>query len=82
MGEQPEMFPKSDLEILESTQIHLTTELDKADKAVESAVEKHRLALDRLQEIEALIVRVKERGAAGVTVLVDGNGEVVAQSKE
>ena len=44
MGEQPEMFPKSDLEILESTQIHLTTELDKADKAVESAVEKHRLA--------------------------------------
>ena len=81
MADQPEMFPKSDLEILESTQIHLTTELDKADKAVESAVEKHRLALDRLTEIEALIVRVKERGGAGVTIMVDAAGEVIAQSQ-
>jgi len=56
-----QLFPQTDTEIMDEICRHLTFELEKADKAVASAVEKREEAQERLEKAEALWNRTKAR---------------------
>jgi hypothetical protein len=69
MSEQIEAFPQTPEEIrlarMAKIQVKLTEDVDKADTAINNAVEKHRIALILLNDCESVIKELADILASG-----------------
>lgn len=78
MNGQTEAFPQTPEEIriarLSKVQVKLTEDVNKADKSIEGAVEKHRLALLLLEDCEAVIRDLRDIMTSGAN---PSSGEVL-----